>query len=170
MHNVVQAQESAAAPATAAVPVVGIGASAGGLEALREMLAPARLPTGLAFVVVQHLDPNHESMLAELLDRTTGLRVLQCAGGERIAADTVHIIPPGHGLAIREGRLELTDFQQPRGLRRPRRFLPVARRRPAGQCRLRDSVGHRRGWHHRPARHQGEWRRLPGPAAGKRAL
>jgi two-component system CheB/CheR fusion protein len=101
------------------VPIVGIGASAGGLEALREMLAPARRPTGLAFVVVQHLDPNHESMLAQLLDRNTALEVLQSAGGERIAADTVYIIPPGRGLAIRDGVLELTDFAQPRGLRRP---------------------------------------------------
>ncbi|MBN2971139.1 PAS domain-containing protein [Roseomonas aeriglobus] len=103
----------------APVPVVGIGASAGGLEALREMLAPARVPTGLAFVVVQHLDPNHESMLAQLLDRNTTLEVLQSAGGERIAPDTVYIIPPGRGLAIRQGVLELTDFAQPRGLRRP---------------------------------------------------
>ncbi|MDR6786690.1 two-component system CheB/CheR fusion protein [Sphingomonas sp. BE138] len=108
-----------ARPASVAVPVVGIGASAGGLEALREMLAPARMPTGLAFVVVQHLDPHHESMLAQLLDRATSLEVLQCAGGERIGADTVYIIPPGRGLAIRDGVLELTDFQQPRGLRRP---------------------------------------------------
>ncbi|MEH3105417.1 MAG: PAS domain-containing protein [Sphingomonas phyllosphaerae] len=105
--------------ATIGVPVVGIGASAGGLEALREMLAPAQRPTGLAFVVVQHLDPNHESMLAELLDRATSLRVLQSAGGERIEADTVYIIPPGRGLAIRNGVLELTDFAQPRGMRRP---------------------------------------------------
>ncbi len=108
-----------AAPQTTAVPIVGIGASAGGLEALREMLAPATLPTGLAFVIVQHLDPNHESMLAQLLDRTTVLPVLQSAGGERVEADTVYIIPPGRGLAVRDGVLELTEFQQPRGLRRP---------------------------------------------------
>lgn len=103
----------------ARLPVVGIGASAGGLEALREMLAPARAPTGMAFVIVQHLDPNHESMLAQLLDRHTMLDVLQCEGGEKIAADKVYIIPPGHGLAIRNGVLELTEFAQPRGLRRP---------------------------------------------------
>ncbi len=103
----------------APVPVVGIGASAGGLEALREMLTPARAPTGMAFVVVQHLDPNHESMLAQLLDRHTNLEVRQCEGLERIEADRVYIIPPGRGLAIRGGVLELTDFVQPRGLRRP---------------------------------------------------
>ncbi|MCB2080034.1 MAG: PAS domain-containing protein [Novosphingobium sp.] len=101
------------------VPIVGIGASAGGLEALRDMLSSARAPTGMAFVIVQHLDPNHESMLAELLDRHTSLTVLQSDGGEKIEADNVYIIPPGHGLVIRDGRLELTDFAQPRGLRRP---------------------------------------------------
>lgn len=101
------------------LPVVGIGASAGGLEALREMLSAARGPTGMAFVIVQHLDPTHESMMAQLLDRHTALEVLQSEGGERIAADKVYIIPPGHGLAIRNGILELTEFAQPRGLRRP---------------------------------------------------
>ena len=106
-------------PAPFAGPVVGIGASAGGLEALREMLARARPPTGMAFVIVQHLDPNHESMLAQLLDRQTALQVLQCEGGERIAGDTVYIIPPGRGLVIQNGVLELTKFMQPRGLRRP---------------------------------------------------
>lgn len=101
------------------VPVVGVGSSAGGLEALREMLSAADVPTGLAFVVVQHLDPHHESMLAELLDRHTQLDVLQCEGGEAITADTVFIIPPGKGLSIEQGRLVLNDFAQPRGLRRP---------------------------------------------------
>ncbi|GAB0116297.1 chemotaxis protein CheB [Acidisoma sp. 7E03] len=108
-----------ASPGPDRFPIVGIGASAGGLEALRDMLAAARLPTHMAFVIVQHLDPNHESMLAQLLDRHTVLEVLQCEGGERIAPDRVYIIPPGRGLAIRDGVLELTDFAQPRGLRRP---------------------------------------------------
>ena len=123
MHDVAtQRSDMTREPAPGGVPIVGIGASAGGLEALREMLAPAHLPTGLAFVVVQHLDPNHESMLAQLLDRNTVLEVLQSAGGELkqyFAPDTVYIIPPGRGLAIRGGVLELTDFEQPRGLRRP---------------------------------------------------
>ncbi len=101
------------------VPVVGIGSSAGGLEALRDLFSAAVLPTGLAFVVVQHLDPHHESMLAQLIARHTSLNVLQCEGGEQIEAECVYIIPPGHGLAIRKGRLELAPFTQPRGLRRP---------------------------------------------------
>ncbi len=99
--------------------VVGIGASAGGLEALRDMLSTAGEDCKLAFVVIQHLDPNHESLLAELLDRHTVLEVSQAEDGEKVRAGCVHIIPPGHGLSINSGTLRLTDFSQPRGLRRP---------------------------------------------------
>ncbi|MBR0551766.1 chemotaxis protein CheB [Stakelama marina] len=101
------------------IPIVGIGASAGGLEALREMVSSVQGRCGMAFVVVQHLDPNHESMLAQLLDRHTALDVLQCEGGEKLEAENVYIIPPGHGLAVKDGHLQLTEFEQPRGLRRP---------------------------------------------------
>jgi two-component system CheB/CheR fusion protein len=99
--------------------VVGIGASAGGLEAIREMLTEARPENNLAFVVIQHLDPNHESLLAELLSRHTELTVRQVSGGEKVEAGNVYIIPPGHGLSIKDSVLNLTDFAQPRGLRRP---------------------------------------------------
>ncbi|WP_260349820.1 chemotaxis protein CheB [Alloyangia mangrovi] len=74
--------------------IVGIGASAGGLEAIREMLTAARATSNLAYVVIQHLDPNHESLLAELLARHTELRVRQASGGEKITAGNVYIIPP----------------------------------------------------------------------------
>ncbi|ETX29211.1 chemotaxis protein CheB [Roseivivax isoporae LMG 25204] len=99
--------------------IVGIGASAGGLEAIREMLQSAQADAPMAYVVVQHLDPNHESLLAELLGRHTDLRVMQVSGGEKIVAGTVYIIPPGHGLSVQGGVLHLTEFAQPRGLRRP---------------------------------------------------
>lgn len=99
--------------------IVGIGASAGGLEAIREMLTEARAGDNLAYVVIQHLDPNHESLLAELLSRHTELTVRQVSGGEKVEAGNVYIIPPGHGLSINEAVLSLTDFAQPRGLRRP---------------------------------------------------
>ncbi|WP_370313996.1 chemotaxis protein CheB [Sagittula sp.] len=99
--------------------VVGVGASAGGLEALRDMLSTAGQDCQLAFVVVQHLDPNHESLLAELLGRHTTLEVRQTEDGEQVRPGCVHIIPPGHGLSIDKGVLKLTDFAQPRGLRRP---------------------------------------------------
>ncbi|MAQ82427.1 MAG: chemotaxis protein CheB [Maritimibacter sp.] len=99
--------------------IVGIGASAGGLEAIREMLAGAPTDANLAYVVIQHLDPNHESLLAELLSRHTDLTVKQVSGGEKIRAGNVYIIPPGVGLSVSQGVLDLTDFAQPRGLRRP---------------------------------------------------
>ncbi|KAK0360878.1 hypothetical protein LTR94_025625, partial [Friedmanniomyces endolithicus] len=83
------------------------------------MLSAAHGQTGMCFVVVQHLDPTHESLMAQLLDRHTSLDVVQCEGGEKIEAERVLIIPPGHGLAINGGVLELTPFTQPRGLRRP---------------------------------------------------
>ncbi|QDH17129.1 chemotaxis protein CheB [Swingsia samuiensis] len=99
--------------------VVGVGASAGGLEALRLMLSSIKKPTKMAFVVVQHLDPHHNSLLAQLLERYTELTVLQSEGGELLQADHVYIIPPGHGLKIQNSILKLTDFTRPRGLRRP---------------------------------------------------
>ncbi|CUH98325.1 chemotaxis protein CheB [Leisingera aquaemixtae] len=104
---------------TSAPPVIGVGASAGGLEAIREMLSAAGPDTGLAFVIVQHLDPNHESMMAELLGRQTPLPVKQVSGGERVDANHVYVIPPGRGLAIKDGCLRLHEFKEPRGLRRP---------------------------------------------------
>ncbi|MHA3978387.1 chemotaxis protein CheB [Halovulum sp. GXIMD14794] len=102
-----------------ALGVVGVGASAGGLEAIREMLAPADPSSALAYVIVQHLDPDHESLLAELLSRHTALEVHQVAGGEQVSPGHVYIIPPGHGLSISGGQLVLTEFAKPRGLRRP---------------------------------------------------
>ncbi|MBT9384101.1 PAS domain-containing protein [Pseudooceanicola sp. CBS1P-1] len=99
--------------------IIGIGASAGGLEAIREMLVPARAEDPLAYVVVQHLDPNHESMLAELLDRNTRLTVRQAEEGEPVEPGHVYIIPPGYGMGLEQGRITLTPFAQPRGLRRP---------------------------------------------------
>jgi two-component system CheB/CheR fusion protein len=99
--------------------IVGIGASAGGLEAIREMLTEARREANLAYVVIQHLDPNHESLLAELLSRHTELTVAQAEDGDRVQRGSVYIIPPGKGMALQDGVLKLTDFAEPRGLRRP---------------------------------------------------
>lgn len=100
-------------------PVIGVGASAGGLEALREMLSGQSGPPGMAFVIVQHLDPNHESLMAQLIERYTSMPVRQIAGGERIEIDNVYVIPPGFGLSVENGVLRLTEFTDPRGMRRP---------------------------------------------------
>ena len=100
-------------------PVVGIGASAGGLEAVQAFLSTTKDQTGLAFVLVQHLDPNHQSMLADLLSRRTPMRVAQAEDGDRLEPDTLFVIPPGSGLALEGRTLRLVDFAEPRGLRRP---------------------------------------------------
>ncbi len=100
-------------------PIVGVGASAGGLEALRAVFGGHTGPTGMAFVVVQHLDPTHESLMAQLIERYTAMPVKQASGGETVEVDHVYVIPPGHGLALENGVLNLTEFTDPRGMRRP---------------------------------------------------
>ena len=100
-------------------PVVGIGASAGGLEAVTEMFHDASLDTGIAYVLVLHLDPNHESLMAELLSRKTKLPVRQIEDGDDLVPDTLHVIPPGASLRMEGGKLRLDKFDEPRGLRRP---------------------------------------------------
>ena len=103
----------------ASCPVIGLGASAGGLEAFQTFLMNVRQPSGHAYVLVQHLDPNHESMLAELLSRRTSMPVRQAVDGMLIVPDHVYLIPPNASLTIEKAHLRLSDFSEPRGFRRP---------------------------------------------------
>jgi two-component system CheB/CheR fusion protein len=100
-------------------PVVGLGASAGGLEAFQIFLGAAPADAGFAYVLVQHLDPNHESMLAELLARRTSMPVRQVRDNLTIEPNCVYLIPPNASLTIEEARLRLSSFAEPRGFRRP---------------------------------------------------
>jgi len=103
-----------AAPPPPCVPptaIVGIGASAGGIEAFTALLKELPSDTGLAFVFVQHLAPTHTSMLAEILQRATRMRVLEVHDEPVVERDCVYVIPPARVMTIRNGRLELT----PRG-------------------------------------------------------
>jgi two-component system CheB/CheR fusion protein len=103
----------------ASCPVIGLGASAGGLEAFQTFLTNVQEESGYAYVLVQHLDPNHESMLAELLGRRTAMPVRQVVDGMAVEPNNVYLIPPNHGLTIEKARLRLSDFSEPRGFRRP---------------------------------------------------
>ncbi len=76
-------------------PIVGIGASAGGLDAVGKLLDALPAACGMAFILVQHLDPNHDSMLVELLASHTTLDVRQAADGMAIEPDHLYVIPPG---------------------------------------------------------------------------
>jgi two-component system, chemotaxis family, CheB/CheR fusion protein len=100
-------------------PIVGIGASAGGLEALEEFFRHAPADAGIAFVVVQHLDPDHKGAMVELLQRTTPMRVTQVEDGQDVEPDRVYVIPPGMDVSILHGRLYLMPLSQPRGLNLP---------------------------------------------------
>jgi len=86
--------------------VVGVGASAGGLEALTELLSHLPGDTGLAFVLIQHLDPTHESHLAELLSKASTMPVSEVKGGTRAEANHVYVIPPKCNLSIFDGVLQ----------------------------------------------------------------
>ena len=86
--------------------VVGIGASAGGLEALVELLG-AVPATGMAFIVVQHLDPTHESLLAEILAKKTTMAVSLATAGEAVKPDHVYVIPADALLTVHEGLIEV---------------------------------------------------------------
>jgi two-component system CheB/CheR fusion protein len=86
-------------------PVVGVGASAGGLEAFTVLLSQIPPYSGMAFVLVQHLDSTHASQLAEILSRSATMPVREVRGDTRIEPDHVYVIPPGNNLTIEEGML-----------------------------------------------------------------
>src|ERR1700731_4204144 len=86
--------------------VVGIGASAGGLEALVELLG-ALPATGMAFIVVQHLNPTHESLLPEILAKKTTMAVSLAAAGKPVKPDHVYVIPADALLTVHEGLIEV---------------------------------------------------------------
>ena len=102
-----------------ATRIVGLGASAGGLTPLEEFLAHVPAASGLAYVVVQHMDPTHKAMLSELLQRATAMPVREATESLRVEPDCVYVIPPNAELSVIRGALHLTDLKQPRGMRLP---------------------------------------------------
>jgi two-component system, chemotaxis family, CheB/CheR fusion protein len=97
-------------------PIVGVGASAGGLEALSQLLSGLPAQPGLAVVVVQHLDRHYESQLAALLQSNTSLRVVDATHGVAVVPDHVYVIQPNTNVAIVDGVLSVTprpDSRQP---------------------------------------------------------
>jgi two-component system, chemotaxis family, CheB/CheR fusion protein len=99
--------------------IVGVGASAGGLEAFMQLLAHLPVDTGMAFVLITHLDPKHESILTELLARATRMPVSEVQDGMVVTPDHVYVIPRNASMAIEGGALRLRPRQEGRGGRRP---------------------------------------------------
>ncbi len=104
-------------------PIVGIGASAGGLEALEQFLKNVPNRSGIAFVVIQHLDPTHKGAMVELLQRVCAIPVLQAKNRQKVEPDHVYVIPPNKDMSILHGALHLMPQTQPRGLNLPIDFF-----------------------------------------------
>jgi hypothetical protein len=98
------------------LPVVGIGASAGGLESFSELLARLPADTGMAYVFVQHLDPRHASRLVEILSKRAGFPVEQAQEGVKILPDRLYVIAPQHHPDLRSCVLYLRSRILPKGL------------------------------------------------------
>lgn len=116
-------QEAAAVPPSRSesppLPIAGLGASAGGLEALEQFLRHVPEDSGMAFVVVQHLDPTHKAMLTELLQRVTKMETFQAKDRMQVRPNSVYVIPPNKDMSILHGVLHLFAPTTPRGLRLP---------------------------------------------------
>ena len=100
-------------------PVVGVGASAGGLEAFTQMLQALPVDTGMAFVLVQHLAPTRASLLAEILSRATGMPVMEVHDEPAVEPNHVYVIPPDRNMIISQGVLKLLPRTEVRGQHRP---------------------------------------------------
>lgn len=112
-------KNSAIAPEERIFPVVGVGASAGGLEAFSRLLRRLPADTGMAFVLVQHLDPKHASLLSELLSHATSMPVTEVSDGVRIDPNHVYVMPPNHSLAMLHGVLHLLPRVDEHGRKLP---------------------------------------------------
>ena len=106
-----------------ACPIVGIGASAGGLEALVQFLEQVPKDSGMAYVIVQHLDPTQKGMMPELLQRATTLKVMQVVDRTRAQPNCVYVIPPNSDMSVLRGVLHLLAPVESRGLRLPIDFF-----------------------------------------------
>ena len=112
-------REKPSFPRSLSFPIVGIGASAGGLEALEQFMSHVSVASGMAFVVVQHLDPTRKGLMAELLQRSTAMEVVQVKDHTRVRADCVYVIPPNKDMSILHGVLHLFEPTEARGMRFP---------------------------------------------------
>lgn len=100
-------------------PIVGMGASAGGLEAFEAFFKSMPLNSGMAFILISHLDPTHVSILPELIQKKTEMKITPIKDGVKVEPNMVYVIPPNKDVAILNGVLHLMDLPQPRGLNLP---------------------------------------------------
>src|SRR5271155_428856 len=111
--------ESPTARPALSFPVVAVGASAGGLAAFTALLKALPSKSGMAFVLIQHLEPKHESALTALLSKSTSMPVVEVSNGIPVEPNHVYVIPPNKNMTIREGTLRLAPRAEASGLQRP---------------------------------------------------
>ncbi len=114
-----QKEKTATQPDNCLFPIVGIGASAGGLEALEQFFGNMPKDNGMAFVVIQHLDPNHVGIMPELLQRITQMKVFQATDSLKVRPNCVYVIPPNKSMSLLNDSLHLFAPVESRGLRLP---------------------------------------------------
>src|ERR1700730_16826306 len=131
-----EAQSAEPVPETSLFPVVAIGASAGGLEAFTQLIRGLPDNTGMAFVLIQHLDPTHHSLLAELLSKVARIPVVEAENGA-VQPNCVYVIPPNVEMEILKSRLQLTSRKKDGGLHLPIDFFM----RPLAEERKSKAVG-----------------------------
>jgi two-component system CheB/CheR fusion protein len=123
LKSTVSLKEKTSILNTGKFPIVGIGASAGGLEALEQFLGNVTENSGMAYVVIQHLDPTQKGMLPELLQRITKMKVFQVKDHMPVKSNCVYVIPPNKSMSILKGVLYLFEPIESRGLRLPVDFF-----------------------------------------------
>jgi two-component system CheB/CheR fusion protein len=114
-----KATGKAGARTSADFPIVGVGASAGGLEAFEQFFRKVPPESGMAFVLVPHLDPSHASILTEILQRCTPMAVVEARDCMPVTPNGVYVVPPNRDIAIFHGTIQLSEPEQPRGHRMP---------------------------------------------------
>ena len=100
-------------------PIVAIGASAGGLETLEQFFSNMPEDNGMAFIIIQHLDPNHVGMMPELLQRMTSMKVFQATDGLKVNPNCIYVIPPNKSMSILKDTLYLFATVETHGIRLP---------------------------------------------------
>jgi two-component system, chemotaxis family, CheB/CheR fusion protein len=122
-ENPVSKQTEELGSASISFPVIGIGASAGGLEALEQFFGNVPINCGIAFIVILHLDPNHVGIMPQLLQRTTEMKVVQVTDHMMIQPNHVYVIPPNKNMSVLKSYLYLFEPVELRGLRLPIDFF-----------------------------------------------
>ena len=147
-------------------PIVGMGASAGGLEALEAFFSHMPPGKNIAFVIIQHLSPKHKSIMGSLLSKCTQMEVLDLEDGMKVQPNRVYLNPPDKNVVIINRTFQLMDPVRTGGINLPIDCFFKSMLRAGGKGDLYYPFGHGNGWHPGAKEHQGGGRGGHGPGPG----